>query len=296
MANDTAQESAFERIRRTTESGGEYWSARELATILDYPRWQKFRPVLDKAMEACENSGHAASDHFTHTGKMVSLGSRAQRAIDDFHLSRYACYLVVQNADPSKKIVALGQTYFAVQTRRQEMADELAGLTDAQRRLYLRGEVTLHNRSITDTLAINIPTTLTATDYAAFHDHGYRGLYAGETARHIAARKGLKRAQHILDYMGTEELADNLFRQVQAEARLQREEVTNTTEANRIHHAVGAQVPPVHHRGLGRHASRATLHPRTEHPGGAARGESARAGAPAAQSPAIALPRRARRA
>lgn len=234
--------SVFERIRQTSENGGEYWSARDLAEILDYASWQRFTSVIERAMQACENSGYAASDHFIRTVKLIAAGKGAQRQIKDFHLSRYACYLVVQNADPSKEIVALGQTYFAVQTRRQEMADELAELTDAQRRLYLRGEVTLHNRQITEALAANIPETITARDYAVFHDHGYRGLYDGETARDIAARKGLKRGQHILDYMGTEELADNLFRQVQAEARLQREGVTNKHEANRIHHAVGAQV------------------------------------------------------
>jgi DNA-damage-inducible protein D len=240
--SDELHVSVFERIRQTTESGGEYWSARDLAEILDYASWQRFINVIERAMQACENSGYGVSDHFVLTVKMVALGSGAQRQIRDFHLSRYGCYLVVQNADPSKEIVALGQTYFAVQTRRQEMADELAGLTGAQRRLYLRGEVALHNHQITEALAATIPETITARDYAAFHDHGYRGLYNGETARDIAARKGLKRGQHILDYMGTEELADNLFRQVQAEARLQREGVTNKHEANRVHHEVGTQV------------------------------------------------------
>jgi DNA-damage-inducible protein D len=140
--------SAFEAIRQSDEHGNEYWSARDLAKVLDYARWDKFKNVVEKAETACANSGYAVSDHFSHVGNMVEIGSGAQRAIEDVHLSRYACYLIVQNADPAKEIVALGQTYFAVQTRRAEVADELADLTEAQRRLYVRGQLRDHNRQL----------------------------------------------------------------------------------------------------------------------------------------------------
>ncbi|HEU5349946.1 MAG TPA: DNA damage-inducible protein D [Ktedonobacterales bacterium] len=225
--------SPFEAIRHSDEDGQEYWSARELAVILEYSNWRNFVKVIGKAREACENSGHAASDHFVGSDQMVTLGSGAQRRIEDFQLSRYACYLIVQNADPEKPIVALGQTYFAAQTRQAELAD------DAER-LYLRDQVSEHNKS----LAASAYTAgvITPRDFAIFTDHGYMGLYNGKRARDIAARKGLRKGQAILDWMGTEELADNLFRQVQAEARIRREGAASKDEANRIHHQVGQQV------------------------------------------------------
>lgn len=225
--------SPFEAIRHSDDDGQEYWSARELMVVLGYSKWQNFRVAVSRAQEACENSGHATSDHFTEIGKMVTLGSGAQRRIEDFHLSRYACYLIVQNADPEKPIVALGQTYFAAQTRQAELAD------DAER-VYLRDQVSEHNKS----LAASAYTAgvVTSHDFAIFTDHGYMGLYSGERARDIATRKGLRKGQAILDWMGTEELADNLFRQVQAEARIRREGAASKEEANRIHHHVGQQV------------------------------------------------------
>lgn len=164
---------------------------------------------------------------------MVTLGSGAQRKVEDFHLSRYACYLIVQNADPEKPIVALGQTYFAAQTRQAELAD------DAER-VYLRDQVSEHNKSLAATAYG--AGVVSPRDFAIFTDHGYIGLYNGERARDIAARKGLSKGQAILDWMGTEELADNLFRQVQAEARIRREGAASKEEANRIHHQVGQQV------------------------------------------------------
>jgi DNA-damage-inducible protein D len=184
---DTAHVSPFEAIRQSDERGDEHWSARDLAKVLGYAKWDKFENVIDKAVLACENSGHAASDHFLQAGKMVALLSGAQRQVADIHLSRYACYLVVQNADPAKEIVALGQTYFAVQTRRAEVADELAGLTEAQRRLYVRGQLREHNRELA--AAAQDAGVIAPRDFAVFQDHGYRGLYNGETARDIAAQK-----------------------------------------------------------------------------------------------------------
>lgn len=225
--------SPFEAIRHSDDDGQEFWSARELAVILDYSNWRNFVKVIRKAQEACENSGYAASDHFVGADQMVTLGSGAKRRVEDFHLSRYACYLIVQNADPEKPIVARGQTYFAAQTRQAELAD------DAER-VYLGGQVSEHNKTLAAS-AYEVGV-VTSQDFAIFTDHGYMGLYNGERARDIAARKGLKRGQAILDWMGTEELVDNLFRQVQAEARIQREGAASREEANRIHHQVGQQV------------------------------------------------------
>jgi len=202
--------SPFAAIRHETPEGGEYWSARELAKILGYARWDKFKNAIQKAEVACANSGQATADHFPHAGKMVSLGSGAQREIEDVHLSRYGAYLTVQNADPEKEIVALGQTYFAVQTHRQEQADALAGLSEAQQRLYLRDQLADHNRLLAATA--RGAGVVQPQDYAIFQDHGYQGLYGGLGAREIHAHKGLRKNEQILDYMGTEDLAANLFR------------------------------------------------------------------------------------
>jgi DNA-damage-inducible protein D len=235
--------SPFDAIRHTTDAGGEYWSARELGPLLGYQRsYRNFQPVIAKAETACEGSGSAVSDHFAHVRTMVALGSGAQREVDDVHLSRYACYLIVQNGDPEKPVIAAGQTYFAVQTRRAELAeaDALAGLSDAQRRIYTRHELAQQNRELAATA--QGAGVLTPRDFAVFQDHGYRGLYAGETARDIAARKGLASGEPILDWMGSEELAANLFRSTQAEAKLRREGITGKDAANRAHHDVGAAV------------------------------------------------------
>ena len=235
--------SPFERIRQVDEQGNEYWSARELAKALGYGvNYRNFKPVIEKARMACEQSSQAVADHFAFTRTMVTIGSGAQRALEDWHLSRYACYLVVQNADPEKEVVALGQTYFAVQTRRQELAqgDALAGLSDDQRRLFTRGQLTERNRSLADTA--RSAGVVAPRDFALFQDHGYMGLYNGERARDIAARKGLQRGQHILDHMSSEELAANLFRATQTDAKLQREGTSGKSAANRTHHEVGREV------------------------------------------------------
>jgi DNA-damage-inducible protein D len=232
--------SPFESIRQVGDADEEYWSARDLAKVLGYTNWRNFVKVIEKATEACENSGHLASEHIVETDTMIPLGKGAQRRIDDWLLSRYACYLVVQNADPAKEIVALGQTYFAVQTRRAEVADELASLTEDQRRLYIRAQLTSHNRELA--AAASDAGVVTPRDFAIFQDHGYKGLYNGETARDIAARKGLRPGQPILDHMGSTELAANLFRATQAEDKLRREGIQGKSAANRTHFEVGKKV------------------------------------------------------
>jgi DNA-damage-inducible protein D len=234
----TGHISPFERIKHTDEAG-EYWSARELAKLLGYSGWQRFSDVIERAKTACENSGHAVSDHFIGTVNMIEVGKGAHRRIDDFHLSRYACYLIVQNADPSKRIVALGQAYFAIQTRRQELAQELAGKTEDQQRVLLRDQIAEKNGHLAE--AAGIAGVVTQRDFALFQDHGYRGLYT-ETARQIAARKGLRPSEHILDWMGPEETVDNLFRIVQAEAKIRREGIATKEGANDAHLQIGRAV------------------------------------------------------
>ena len=233
--------SPFESIRRTDEDGNEYWSARDLSKVLGYTEWRNFKSAIEKAQIACANSNQEISDHFVEANKLIESGKGARRQVEDVLLSRYACYLIVQNADPSKEIVALGQTYFAVQTRRAEMADDaLAGLTEDQRRLYPRAQLTEHNRLLA--AAANEAGVVAPDDFAIFQDHGYMGLYGGLKARDIHARKGLKKRQHILDHMGSTELAANLFRATQTEEKLRRENIQGKTASNQTHFEVGRKV------------------------------------------------------
>lgn len=239
--SDIPHISPFEVIRRVSEEGNEYWSARDLARILGYKEWRNFTTAIEKAKEACEGSGQGVSDHFVGFNKMVQLGSGAQRKTEDYHLSRYACYLIVQNADPSKAIVAIGQTYFAVQTRRQELADELAALPEDQKRLILRSEVAIFNAQLAETA--QQAGVIEPRDFAIFQDHGYMGLYGGLKENDIHTRKGLtSEKQKILDYMVSEELGANIFRVTQADAKLKREQVKGKDKANRTHYQVGREV------------------------------------------------------
>ena len=233
-----AASNTFERIKRTNPAGAEFWSARELARVLEYTDFRNFVAVITKAREACANSGHAVSDHFVDITEMFGIGSGAQRPIEDWALSRYACYLVIQNADPSKPLVALGQSYFAVQTRRQELADE--ALKEGKTRLLLRAEMKKHNKNLAGVAKQS--GVVQPVDYAIFMDHGYRGLYGGLGRRDIHERKRLKPKEHILDHMGSLELAANLFRTTQAEDKLRRENVRSKEVANRIHGEVGRKV------------------------------------------------------
>lgn len=233
---------SFERIRQVGSAGEEYWFARELAPLLEYQDWRNFVQVVEKAKIACTQSGHEVPDHFGDVTKMVQIGSSAKRPIADFRLSRYACYLIVQNGDPSKPVIANGQTYFALQTRRQELAEasRFRKLSEDGRRLMLRGELTEHNKALT--AAAKSAGVETALDYAVFQDHGYKGLYGGLGAKDIHVSKGLKRSQKILDHMGSTELAANLFRATQTEEKLRRENVQGKKQANQTHFQVGAKV------------------------------------------------------
>jgi DNA-damage-inducible protein D len=234
-----AASNTFERIKRVNAEGHESWSARDLARVLEYTDFRNFTSVIAKAREACASSGHAVSHHFVEFNEMVSIGSGAQRELQDWKLSRYACYLVIQNADPSKPLVALGQTYFAVQTRRQELADD-ESLNEDKTRLLLRAEMKKHNKNLAGVARQS--GVVQPLDYAIFMDHGYRGLYGGLGMRDIHQRKRLKPKQHVLDHMGSTELAANLFRATQTEEKLRLENVRNKDHANRIHNEVGRKV------------------------------------------------------
>jgi DNA-damage-inducible protein D len=232
----------FEGIRQLDDSDAEFWLARELAPLLDYPQWRNFVPVLEKAREACHNSGQPVQNHFADVRKMVEIGSGALREVEDVRLSRYACYLVVQNGDPSKPVIANGQTYFAAQARRQELADDakFAQLGENDKRLAIRNELATHNKHLA--AAAKEAGVETPLDYAIFQDHGYKGLYGGLGNKEIHALKGLKKSQKILDHMGSTELAANLFRATQTEEKLRRDQVRGKAQANKTHFDVGRKV------------------------------------------------------
>lgn len=237
-----AHHRTFEEIRRFDEDGNEYWLARELAKALEYAEFRNFLPVVERAMESAEKSGRNKFDHFVEVHVMIDLGKGARRTVPDVKLSRYACYLIVQNADPSKPVVALGQTYFAIQTRRQELADEAESiLGDEDRlRLKLRGDIKHHNKELAS--AAKEAGVVTPFDYAIFQDEGYKGLYGGLGNQEIHTRKGLKKSQKILDHMGSTELAANLFRATQTAEILKKEEVQGKVAANQTHREVGRKV------------------------------------------------------
>lgn len=232
--------SVFEQIKKMNEYGSEYWLARELQTTLVYSSWQMFVKVIRKAMLACVNSGAEVDDHFNQVIKMIEVGKGAQRKTIDYELSRYACYLIVQNGDSSKEVIALGQTYFAIQTRKQELLEKFEELDEDTKRLQIRQNLRDHNKRLVDTAkAAGVETNL---DYAVFQNFGYMGLYGGLTAKEIHARKKLKPSQGILDNMGSEELAANLFRATQTEGKLRREGITGKEAANQTHFDVGRTV------------------------------------------------------
>src|SRR6266571_3365258 len=240
--SQTPHVSPFDAIRREDENGNEYWSARELYKLLGYSTWQKFQQSIEEAKKACKNSGQAILDHFNLQVKMIKAGKGAKRPTEDYHLTRYACYLIVQNADPSKPIVALGQTYFAYQTRRQEIADELAltNLPEDQKRLILRSMLATFNVRLAE--AAQLAGVIDPYDFATFYDYGYIGLYGGLRENEIHARKELTEKQKISDHMGSEELGANIFRATQTDAKLRRDQVSQKDQANITHYQVGHEV------------------------------------------------------
>lgn len=235
-------ENIFESIKHIDENGNEYWMARELQVVLEYKQWRRFSELIERAKSACEISKFNCSDHFANVGKMVKLGSGSERNIEDIKLSRYACYLIAQNGDPRKEVIALAQTYFAVQTRRQELQseNEFNQLTEEQKRLSIRHELITHNKSLAE--AAKQAGVEQGRDYAIFQNKGYQGLYGGMGQKEIHAKKGLKKSQKILDHMGSEELAANLFRATQTDAKLRRENIQGKANANQTHYDVGKKV------------------------------------------------------
>lgn len=233
-------EQTFESIKRVNKNGQEFWYARELQKTLEYSEWRNFQNVISKAKDACKNSGNNVRDHFVDVNKMVGIGSNASRPVDDIELSRYACYLLVMNGDSTKEVIALGQTYFAVKTRQQELIENYESLDEDQKRLAIRNEMKIHNKSLAD--AAKNAGIEDSKDYAIFQNSGYQGLYGGLVAKDIHAKKGLKKSQQILDHMGSTELAANLFRATQTDEKLRRENIQGKKEAGDAHYEVGKKV------------------------------------------------------
>ncbi len=233
-------EDTFEKIKHYTDEGIEFWYARELSRVLQYSDFRNFENAVYKAMDACQNSGNKISDHFGEATEMVLIGSGAQRPFPSYILSRYACYLIVMNGDTQKEIISLGQTYFAVKTRQQELVENYDQLTEEQKRLAIRNEMIAHNKSLAE--AAQMAGIETSKDYAIFQNKGYQGLYGGLGVSEIHAKKGLKKSQKILDHMGSTELAANLFRATQTDEKLRRDNVRGKEMANLTHYKVGLKV------------------------------------------------------
>jgi len=253
MSNLIAKEyQGFEEIKYTEESSNEYWFARELAPLLEYVQWRNFSKVLDKARLACQNSGFNVSDHFIEVNKLIKMPSKPQKigfadlnktktkSIIDYKLSRYACYLIVQNGDPRKAIIATGQTYFAIQTRRQEVADYFNQLNEDNKRLVIRGDIKQWNQMLAE--AAHNAGVITEEEFAHFQNAGYMGLYGGETVQDIHQRKRLLPKQKILDYMNSQELIANLFRISLAEEKIRVEQIQGLELASITHNTVGQEV------------------------------------------------------
>jgi DNA-damage-inducible protein D len=227
----------FDGAKQHTEEGVEFWFARDLKDILEYEQWRNFLKVVEKAKESCRNSKNDVGEHFADVSKMVEIGHEAKREIDDIMLSRYACYLIVQNGDPRKKIIALGQTYFAVKTRERE--NDEAFMED-EKRFAIRNELRNHNKSLAESAQMS--GVEHPIDYAIFQNKGYQGLYKGLGVKDIHKRKGLDKNEKILDHMGSTELAANLFRATQTDDKLRRENIRGKEYANKTHHDVGKKV------------------------------------------------------
>ena len=229
----------FEDIKRIRKDGSEFWSARELGPALEYSKWENFHNVIKRAMIACDNAGRSILDHFPEVRNLVE-GGVAPRDKIDYELSRYACYLIVQNGDPRKGIIALGQTYFAIQTYRQELADHYNQLDEDRRRLVVRGDIKQWNQLLAETA--HDAGVITNEEFSIFQNAGYMGLYGGLDVDDIHKRKGLTISQKILDYMGSTELIANLFRISQTEEKLRKDNIQGADKATQTHYAVGREV------------------------------------------------------
>ena len=229
----------FEDIKHIREDGSEYWSARELAPALEYTQWRNFENVIKRAVIACENSGHSILDDFAEVSKIVEAGATSKPK-KDYELSRYACYLIVQNGDPRKQVIALGQTYFAIQTYRQEIADHYNQLDEDRRRLVVRGDIKQWNQLLAETA--HDAGVITNEEFAIFQNAGYMGLYGGLDVDDIHSKKKLSAEQKILDFMGSTELIANLFRISQTEEKLRKDNIIGAEKATSTHYAVGREV------------------------------------------------------
>lgn len=240
MSNLVAKEyKCFEDIKKVRADGSEYWCARDLAVVLDYTKWENFHKVIKRAMIACKNSGRIVEYDFSEVRKIVAAGATTKPKLD-YELTRYACYLIVQNGDPRKEVIALGQTYFAIQTYRQEVADHFNELDEDSRRLVVRGDIKQWNQLLAETARNS--GVITNEEFAIFQNAGYMGLYGGMTVDDIHKKKGLEIGQKILDYMGSTELVANLFRISQTEEKLRKDNVSDAQTATAVHHSVGKEV------------------------------------------------------
>ena len=229
---------SFEDIKHIDENGIEFWYARELMPILQYSNWQNFEKIIDKAKISCENSGISVLEHFIDVNKLSKRANNAEVEIKDYELTRYACYLIAQNGDSRKKVIALAQTYFAVQTRKQEITEkEYSMLTECEKRFYQRNLTRKGNYSLNQAAK-----KVGVKNFDKFHNAGYKGLYNGETADDIAKRKGLRYREDILDNMGSDELIANLFRISQTEQKLKKDNIQSEKEANKAHYEVGSKI------------------------------------------------------
>ena len=242
MNNEIARysEETFESIKHVNEYGNEFWYARELQSILEYTEWRNFQKLIEKAQTACENSDMAVDECFVEVNKTSPMPNGGVKLIDDYILSRYACYLIVMNGDPRKEVIAVGQTYFAVKTRQQELIDHYDELSEDQKRLAIRKEMIAHNKSLAE--AAQMAGVEAGRDFAIFQNKGYQGLYGGLGVKEIHERKGLKKNEKILDHMGSTELAANLFRATQTDEKLRRENIRGKEKANQTHYEVGRKV------------------------------------------------------
>jgi len=231
---------SFEAIKHLSDDGTEFWFARELAFVLEYVQWRNFAKVLDRAELACKNSGYEILDHFAEVSKTIDMPKSAKKQVVDFKLTRYACYLIVQNGDPRKEVIALGQTYFAIQTRRQEVADYFNQLDEDNKRLVIRGDIKQWNQMLAE--AAHNAGVISNEEYATFQNAGYMGLYGGMKVDDIHKKKNLRQNDKILDFMSSTELIANLFRISQTEEKLKKDKASTSDAANEIHFIVGREV------------------------------------------------------